>query len=78
MQLPVVDTATGGSRDGLSPDGVNQNQGAESTLAWLHASLELGAVVGVAEPAADAEPAPQRRLALKVITGAAQGLNAPH
>jgi len=75
VQQPVVDTATGGSRDGLSPDGLNQNQGAESTLAWLHTSLELGAVLGVAEPAE--EPASQRRPALKVITGA-QGLAAPH
>lgn len=33
--LPLVDPATGGCHDGLGPDGVNRNQGAESTLAWL-------------------------------------------
>lgn len=31
----VCDFSTGGCRDGLQPTGVNQNQGAESTLAWL-------------------------------------------
>lgn len=31
----VRDEATGGGYDGLEPAGVNQNQGAESTLAWL-------------------------------------------
>ncbi len=33
--LPLYDPETGGCRDGLEPRGVNQNQGAESTLAWL-------------------------------------------
>jgi uncharacterized protein YyaL (SSP411 family) len=33
--LPLYDAETGGCRDGLEPHGVNQNQGAESTLAWL-------------------------------------------
>jgi hypothetical protein len=33
--LPLSDPETGGCRDGLGPDGLNQNQGAESTLAWL-------------------------------------------
>jgi hypothetical protein len=31
----LYDFATGGCRDGLTPDGPNLNQGAESTLAWL-------------------------------------------
>jgi hypothetical protein len=39
----VCDTATGGCRDGLSADGLNQNQGAESTLSWLHTLLMLHA-----------------------------------
>ncbi len=33
----VYDFTTGGCRDGLQPTEVNQNQGAESTLAWLMA-----------------------------------------
>jgi hypothetical protein len=32
---------TGGCRDGLHPDRANQNQGAESTLAFLQSLLEL-------------------------------------
>jgi len=32
---PVADPEQGGCHDGLRPDGVNQNQGAESTLAFL-------------------------------------------
>jgi len=43
LQLSVCDHTTGGCCDGLSADGVNQNQGAESTLAWLHALLTLHA-----------------------------------
>lgn len=35
---PLYDFTTGGCCDGLHPDGVNQNQGAESTLAY-HISL---------------------------------------
>jgi hypothetical protein len=35
LNLPLYDAKTGGCRDGLHSDGVNQNQGAESTLAWL-------------------------------------------
>ena len=41
LNLPVYDPTTGGCRDGLHPDRPNQNQGAESTLAYLHALLEL-------------------------------------
>ncbi|MCD6232560.1 glycosyltransferase family 4 protein [Candidatus Aerophobetes bacterium] len=33
----VYDFSTGGCRDGLEPTGVNQNEGAESTLSWLMA-----------------------------------------
>lgn len=35
--LVVADVDTGGCHDGLSQDGVNENQGAESTLMWLTA-----------------------------------------
>ncbi len=37
----VYDESTGGSYDGLSPDQVNVNQGAESTLSYLMARLAL-------------------------------------
>lgn len=35
--VAVADPARGACHDGLAPDGVNQNQGAESTLMWLTA-----------------------------------------
>jgi hypothetical protein len=44
LQLPLYDSATGGCRDGLHPDRANQNQGAESTLSFLMALLEMRAL----------------------------------
>jgi hypothetical protein len=40
LHMPVYDPITGGCRDGLHPDRPNENQGAESTLAFLQALLE--------------------------------------
>jgi len=41
LNLPIYDPMTGGCRDGLHPDRANENQGAESTLAFLQSLLEL-------------------------------------
>jgi glycosyltransferase involved in cell wall biosynthesis len=41
LDLPIYDPTTGGCRDGLHPDRPNENQGAESSLAYLQAVLEL-------------------------------------
>ncbi|MFZ1086435.1 MAG: glycosyltransferase family 4 protein [Terracidiphilus sp.] len=41
LQVPLYDSVTGGCRDGLHPDRVNENQGAESTLSFLMALLEM-------------------------------------
>jgi hypothetical protein len=41
--LAVYDFATGGCHDGLGPDGLNDNEGAESTLAYLQAWLAIEA-----------------------------------
>ena len=41
LNLPIYDPTTGGCRDGLHPDRPNNNQGAESTLAFLQSLLEL-------------------------------------
>ena len=41
LGLPLYDPTTGGCRDGLHPDRTNENQGAESTLAFLSSLLEL-------------------------------------
>ena len=41
LQAPLYDAKTGGCRDGLHPDRINENQGAESTLSFLMALLEM-------------------------------------
>ncbi len=41
LQIALYDPATGGCRDGLRPDQANENQGAESTLSFLMALLEM-------------------------------------
>jgi len=41
LGLPLYDSETGGCCDGLHPDRVNQNQGAESTLAFLLSLTEM-------------------------------------
>lgn len=41
LRLPLYDDETGGCCDGLHRDGVNRNQGAESTLAYLIAHLAV-------------------------------------
>ncbi len=41
LRTPLYDFTTGGCRDGLHADRVNENQGAESTLAWLMSVLHM-------------------------------------
>ena len=41
LGLTVYDAGTGGCHDGLHPDRVNRNQGAESTLAFLLSLVEM-------------------------------------
>ncbi len=41
LHLSLYDHATGGCRDGLQAQGINENQGAESTLSWLMALLTM-------------------------------------
>lgn len=41
LNLSIYDPTTGGCRDGLHSDRLNENQGAESTLAFLQSLLEL-------------------------------------
>jgi len=43
LQKPLYDFATGGCSDGLGHDALNDNEGAESTLAFHHAALLLDA-----------------------------------
>ena len=41
LNLPLYDPKTGGCRDGLMADGINQNEGAESSLAWMLSLMTL-------------------------------------
>lgn len=41
LGVPVYDKVTGGCRDGLHIDRLNENQGAESTLSFLQSLLEM-------------------------------------
>lgn len=50
LGLELYDRETGGCRDGLHSDRVNQNQGAESTLAFLLSYVELAAVEKTQSP----------------------------
>jgi glycosyltransferase involved in cell wall biosynthesis len=50
LRVPLYDAATGGCKDGLHPDRVNENQGAESTLSFLMALLDTQAST---EPSAE-------------------------
>jgi hypothetical protein len=43
LRQSLYDAATGGCRDGLHADRVNENQGAESTLSFLMALTEIRA-----------------------------------
>jgi glycosyltransferase involved in cell wall biosynthesis len=51
LQLPLYDSTTGGCRDGLHPDRANENQGAESTLSFLMALLEMRSLLEPDGPA---------------------------
>jgi hypothetical protein len=44
LQIPLYDAVTGGCKDGLHPDRVNENQGAESTLSFLMSLLEMQSI----------------------------------
>lgn len=41
LNLAVYNPRTGGCHDGLEPEGVNQNEGAESTLAFILSLIEI-------------------------------------
>jgi hypothetical protein len=50
LHASLYDPVTGGCRDGLHADRVNENQGAESTLAFLLALQEMQAGARVTAP----------------------------
>ena len=55
LRLPLYDASTGGCRDGLHAERINENQGAESTLSFLLALLELRSADATSSPGATAE-----------------------
>ena len=50
LKTALYDASTGGCRDGLHPDRANENQGAESTLSFLMALLEMRQLQDVQVP----------------------------
>jgi len=50
LRQPLYDASTGGCRDGLHADRLNENQGAESTLSFLMALFELRAATLATHP----------------------------
>ena len=62
--LSLYDPTTGGCHDGLHPDRLNQNQGAESTLAFLSAQAEIYLSATIAPY----QPKPAQRLPI-LLTG---------
>ncbi|MBN1129506.1 MAG: glycosyltransferase, partial [Chitinispirillaceae bacterium] len=56
LNIPIYDPTTGGCRDGLHPDRPNENQGAESTLAFLQSLLELRLAENTLQPAEPLSP----------------------
>lgn len=76
--VAVADPVSGGGFDGLTPDGVNTNQGAESTLMWLIALERIRLlrhapiVHEVGRNASTRATAPSRtRVGVKVVQGTA-------
>ena len=57
----VADPGRGGCHDGLTPGGVNANQGAESTLMWLMATERMRALRDLARAAPTPAPVPAPR-----------------
>ena len=45
LNIPLYDPITGGCQDGLRECGINPNQGAESTLAYLFTALKINSIV---------------------------------
>ena len=59
LNKTLYDYETGGCRDGLQPGGVNENEGAESTLAWL---LSLLAIRSLEPVETEKQPTDERKV----------------
>ena len=67
LRIPLFDPATGGCRDGLHPERVNENQGAESTLAFLMAQVEMRLLGEIEAPSSRADSTVSDSLAANVL-----------
>jgi hypothetical protein len=56
LEVPLYDAANGGCHDGLHADRVNQNQGAESTLAFLLSLVEMRQASRLLSPIVESVP----------------------
>ncbi len=68
LGVHVADPERGASFDGLTPTGVNTNQGAESTLMWLTALEHIRAIRGEDSAASRAGAPPSEDLVLATST----------
>jgi hypothetical protein len=64
LNKALYDYETGGCRDGLQPGGVNENEGAESTLAWL---LSLLAIRSLEPAKKEEQPTVKREVAASTV-----------
>ncbi|MBN2315479.1 MAG: hypothetical protein JXM79_16235, partial [Sedimentisphaerales bacterium] len=55
LRIPLYDFRTKGCNDGLTPDGVNTNQGAESTLSFLLSLLAIVESYAIIDKKKDAD-----------------------
>jgi glycosyltransferase involved in cell wall biosynthesis len=69
LQQSLYDATTGGCRDGLHVDRVNENQGAESTLSFLMALMEMRSADRVVIPASPSSPKLESRPLLTAEVG---------
>lgn len=76
LGLPLYDDSTGGCRDGLQPERANQNEGAESTLAWLQSLclLYLHAQERATTPAGEPTPRVAREESVEETTSRKEAL----
>jgi hypothetical protein len=82
LQAVLVDPNTGSCSDGLHPDRLNENKGAESVLSYLLGLLEMrqfeaAAAVGQMSPAPKSLPNPIATIAPRAVPGSLL-VSAPH
>jgi hypothetical protein len=70
-QAKLYDHASGGCRDGLQQDGVNENQGAESTLSYILSILALYNLRGLTANHNDGE---MREIEIDTLDGSGKQL----